>query len=220
LKKQIIVINLQALENRLLSIPQKNGSWFSYFLWITGTFSVIICLHYLSHLKITIMKKFFHLIVISMFVLLMSCTDSTKTSTDNTGMSQADENLAKNRKVYKAIETGDAAVLDSLISSDAVDHQGPNGTEIKGTDSVKHMLADIHNHLKDGKFEVIADATNGDYIFTLARVSGTTADSSWGMPAGTKMDEKGVDVVKIKDGKMVEHWGFIDAAEMMKRMNK
>jgi len=155
-----------------------------------------------------------------MFLLLISCTDSTKTSTDNTGTSQADENLAKNSRVYKAIETGDAATLDSLISSDAVDHQGPNGTEIKGTDNVKHMLADIHNHLKDGKFEVIEAATNGDYIFTLARVTGTTADSTWGMPPGSKVDEKGVDVVKIRDGKMVEHWGFVDPAAMMKKMHE
>ena len=166
------------------------------------------------------MKKLFCLTGIGILLLLMSCTDSTTTSTDTNGTSQAEENLAKNRKVYKAIETGDVATLESLIASDAVDHQGPNGTEIKGTDSVKHMLADIHNHLTDGKFEVIADATNGDYIFTLARVTGTTADSSWGMPPGTKLDEKGVDVVKIKDGKMVEHWGFVDAAVMMKRMNE
>ena len=166
------------------------------------------------------MKKFFCLSGISMLFFLISCTDSTKTTTDTSGQSQAEENLAKNRIVYKALETGDAAALDSLIASDAVDHQGPNGMDIKGTDSVKHTLADIHNHLKDAKFDIIADATNGDYIFTLVRVTGTTADSSWGMPTGTKMDEKGVDVVRIKDGKMVEHWGFVDASKIMKRMNE
>ena len=34
-----------------------------------------------------------------------------------------------------------------------------------------------------------------------SRLTGTTTDASWGMPAGTAMDEKGVDVVKVnKDG--------------------
>ena len=166
------------------------------------------------------MKKLFYLTGISILSLLISCTDSATSNTDTTTntTSQADDYLARNRTVYKAIETGDAAALDSLIASDAVDHQGVNGTDIKGTDSVKHYLADIHNHLKDGKFEIIEAATNGDYIFTLAHVTGTTADSAWGMPPGTKMDEKGVDVVKVKDGKMVEHWGFVDAAAIMKRM--
>ena len=32
------------------------------------------------------------------------------------------------------------------------------------------------------------------------------------------MDENSVDVVKIKDGKMVEHWGFVDPGAMMKQM--
>ena len=43
-------------------------------------------------------------------------------------------------------------------------------------------------------------------------------DASMGMPAGSKMDEKGVDVIKLKDGKMVEHWGFVDPVAMMKHM--
>ncbi len=145
-----------------------------------------------------------------------SCKDSGTTGT--TDNSPNEKNLVNNKKVYKAIETGDAATLDSLIASDAVDHQGPNGMDIKGKDSVRHMLADMHNHVKDFKLEIIADAANGDYIFTLANISGTMNDASMGMPAGSKMDEKGVDVIKLKDGKMVEHWGFVDPAAMMKHM--
>jgi len=142
-----------------------------------------------------------------------SCKDSG--TADN---SQNEKNLENNRKVYQAIQTGNAAVIDSLIASDAVDHQGPNGMDIKGPDSVRHMLVDMHNHVKDLKLEIIADAANGDYIFAMAHISGTMNDASMGMPAGSKMDEKGVDVVKIKDGKMVEHWGFVDPNEMMKHM--
>lgn len=119
----------------------------------------------------------------------------------------------------KAIESGDAAIIDSMIAGDAIDHMGPMG-DVKGSDSVKHMLVDMHNHIKDMKIDVIADAANEDYIFTLSRMTGTLNDANWGMPAGTKMDEKGVDVVKIKDGKMVEHWGYVDPAAMMKHMEQ
>ena len=90
---------------------------------------------------------------------------------------------------------------------------------MKGGDSIKHMLADMHNHVKDLKFDIISEATDGDYIFSLVHVSGTTTDAMFGPPTGTKMDEKSVDVVKVKDGKMVEHWGFVDPNEMMKRMS-
>jgi predicted ester cyclase len=169
------------------------------------------------------MKKIFCLTGLSVIVSLMSCTDSadkttasTSTGTDSTATSQAETNKANNRKVLKAIETGDSSVINSLIADDAVDHQGPHG-DMKG-DSIKHMLTDMHNHIKDLKIDVIADAADGDYIFAMSEMSGTTTDAWMGMPAGMKMDDKGVDVVKVKDGKMVEHWGFVDANDMMKHM--
>lgn len=163
------------------------------------------------------MKKVLFTTSAFLMCFFISCKDESTTSTSSTN-SQTDKNLANNRRVMKAIETGDAATIDSLIANDAVDHQGPNGMDIKGGDSVKHMLSEMHNHVKDLKFDVIADAANGDYIFSLSHMTGTTSDASWGMPAGTKMDEKGVDVIKVKDGKMVEHWGFVDPNEMMKHM--
>jgi predicted SnoaL-like aldol condensation-catalyzing enzyme len=90
--------------------------------------------------------------------------------------------------------------------------------EIKGKDSVLHMLADIHNHIKDIKFDVISSAANGDYVFNLVHMTGTTADSSMGMP-GMRMDQKGVDVLKFNnDNKVVDHWGFTEDNEMAKQM--
>ncbi len=147
----------------------------------------------------------------------IACNSATNTSSSGKD-STVEKNLASNAKVYKAFETGDKATLDSFISSDAVDHNGPNGKEITNGDSIKNMLADMHNHIKDFNINIITAAANDDYIFTYAEVTGTTTDGTQGMPAGSKMDEKFVDLVKVKDGKMVEHWGFADPNEMMKQM--
>lgn len=151
----------------------------------------------------------------TMLCFFISCKDSA--TTDTAASSDNAKNIENNNKVMKAIETGDSAVINNLIASDAVDHMGPMG-DMKGTDSVRHMLIDMHNHVKDFKMDIIKTAAVDDYIFTLSNMSGTMADGSWGMPAGSKMDDKGVDVVRIKDGKMVEHWGFVDPAAMMKHM--
>ena len=78
------------------------------------------------------------------------------------------------------------------------------------------MLADIHNHFKNMKFDVISSAANDDYVFTLVHMTGTTADSSMGMP-GQNIDETEVDVVKFnKDNKAVEHWGFMEIGQVEK----
>ncbi|MEP6596140.1 MAG: ester cyclase [Ginsengibacter sp.] len=164
------------------------------------------------------MKKFFCLTGISVLLFLMSCTDSaTKTNTGTTVTSESERNKANNRAVMKAIETGDSTVIDTLIASDAVDHAGPHMTEIKG-DSIKMMLGNMHNDVSDLKMDIIADAAEGDYVFTLSRMTGTTANTAMGMPANTKMDMTGVDVVKFKDGKAVEHWSYMDPKDMMKMM--
>lgn len=143
---------------------------------------------------------------------LMSCKDSTTTNNNST----QESNRANSQKVYKAIETGDVSGLDSIIDKDIVDHSGPQ--EIKGVDSVKAYFAMIHTHIPDVKITSIANATDGDYNFDLNRMTGTTNSEFMGMPANYKIDMISVDVVKVKDGKGVEHWGFADPNEMMKMM--
>ena len=153
------------------------------------------------------MKKIYLPVALGLLVAFTSCnnsgtTSATSNSKDSSG-SMEEQNLEKNRSVYKAIETGDSATIRNLIADDAVDHQGPNGTEVKGGATITHMLTDMHNHVKDLKFDVISDAAKDDYIFSMVKMTGTATDNTMGMQAGSKMDGKSVDVIKVKDGKMV-----------------
>lgn len=149
-------------------------------------------------------------------LLCIACTNKPTTA-DNDTSSQMNTNIANNLKVYSAIESGNISSLDSFFSSDVVDHDGPMGKDVKGKDSVMKMLGDMHNHIKDLKLDVISTAGNGDYIFTLVHVTGTPVDSAMGKP-GEKIDSKSVDVVKVKDNKLSEHWGFTDDNEIRKMM--
>lgn len=148
-------------------------------------------------------------------IVITSCNNSKDSgSTAGASTNSAnDQALADNARVYKAIETGDMTGIDTLLTKDAVDHDAGNGKELVGRDSIIHMLSQIHTQIKDLKLDVVSSATNGDYMFTLVHVTGTTADSSH-----TAIDSKGVDVLKMKDGKMSDHWGFTEDQEMSKRM--
>ncbi len=161
------------------------------------------------------MKQIF--LTASIAVLLcIACTN--KSSTADTGAtSQMDSNMANNLKIYPALQSGNVQGLDSLMASDVVDHDGPMGKDVKGKDSIMKMVGDMHNHFKDLKIDVISSAANGDYIFTLVHITGTVSDSTMGKP-GEKVDTKSVDVVRMKDNKFVEHWGFSDDSEVQKQM--
>ena len=139
-------------------------------------------------------------------------------------METAKKNTEKMKAVYRTIETGDVSGLDSLIAEDVVDHNAnPDGTDIKGRDNVKKMLAEIHTYFDNLKMEYMSDATtvDGEYQFALVRMKGKAKANPWGMPVGMDMDDTSVDVVKIRDGKATEHWGFMsmgDFQEIMKGM--
>lgn len=163
------------------------------------------------------MKKLFSTATLLCLIFMVSCKDSASTSSTTT-TSSAEKNNEHMAAVYKGIESGDMSKMDEFVADDIVDHGMP--AEVRGRDSVKKMLADIHNHMSNLKMEVISEATSasGDYHFALVRMTGTTTDNAMGRPANTAVDETSVDVVKLKDGKAVEHWGYADPMAMMKMM--
>jgi predicted SnoaL-like aldol condensation-catalyzing enzyme len=162
------------------------------------------------------MKKLLNSTAFLLFCFLVSCQQSgSNTTTANSD--QANKNKQASIAVYRAFETGNVNNLDSFIDKDIVDHSGENG-EMKGIDSMKKMITDMHTHMNDIKIESIANATDGDYNFDLNRMTGTTNSPYMGFPANYKFDMMGVDVVKVKNGKAVEHWGYADPNQVVKMM--
>lgn len=139
-------------------------------------------------------------------LFLIACNDNNDSGND--------KNLSASRDIYKGIESGDTTKLSS-IASDAVDHAGPMGGEVTNGDSIKGMLSQIHNHIKDLKIDIINDAASGDYVYTWSKWTGTALDSSMGFSPNQPFNTSGVDVVKFRDGKAVEHWSFIDQKDVM-----
>lgn len=163
------------------------------------------------------MKRLLILGLSAVVIALPACNDKGGNNADNNANLHS-AMLQANRNVQKAIETGNVDTLRKYISTDAVDHGGgPNGSDVKGEEIIK-QLSSVHNDINNLKFETISEAANDEYIFALGRMTGTTNKPVWGMPANFKVDNKSVDVIRVKDMKMVDHWTFVDPAEMMKMM--
>jgi ketosteroid isomerase-like protein len=157
-------------------------------------------------------------------IALFSCNNSDNKSADsgnNDHMEKAKKSTEAIKMVYHAIETGDVSGLDSIMAEDVVDHNAnPDGTDMKGRDNIKKMLADIHTYFDNLKMEYITDAIteDGTTQFTQVRMTGTTKANPWGMPVGKDIDDMSVDVVKIKDGKATDHWGFMSMKDFQETM--
>lgn len=156
------------------------------------------------------MKKLLFYSSMTAYLFIAGCKDGSHTG--DSAMLEA------SHQVYKGIETGDTALLNKYIADDAIDHGGgADGGDVKGPEIIS-MLAGIHNDIDNLKMDVVQEATNADHVFTLVHMTGTTNKPVWGMPANFTIDNKSIDLLKMAEGKITEHWGFMEMAEMMKMM--
>lgn len=161
------------------------------------------------------MKKYFLAISTCLFLLCMSCNNRVDDDKAGAGKisDQTEKNIAASHIVVDAFQTGDISKIDSAIASDFVDHTERGDM---GRDSLKAMIKMWHGASKDAKTEILKELADDEYVFSWMRFTGSS-DGSMGMPAGP-YDMKSIEVVRFKDGKAVEHWGFMEPREMMKMM--
>jgi predicted SnoaL-like aldol condensation-catalyzing enzyme len=158
------------------------------------------------------MKKILFALSVGLFCFFVSCNNSSPVSSaDN---SQTQKNLDASHVVSKAFETGDASGVDSVVADDFVDHSERG--DVKGRDSLKAMINMMHANMKDMKQETIKELADSDYVFTWMHFSGTS-NGAMGMPPGP-YDIQSIEAIKCRDGKITEHWGFMEMTSMMKMM--
>ena len=67
------------------------------------------------------------------------------------------------------------------------------------------------------KMTLLKEVADDDYVFSEMEFTGTN-NGEPGMPKGP-YDMHGVEVIKFKDGKAIEHWEYTRNDDVMKMMN-
>lgn len=147
---------------------------------------------------------------LSILLVALAC-GAVMTSCKNEGglSAKTKKNIEVNDAIMKAYESGDFSKMGDYIAADAVDHGGENG-DVKGLDNIVAEMKRYKQMMPDMKASNQLSVGNDDYVFTRATVSGNMN----GVP--TTMTS--VDVSRFVNGKAVEHWVYMDPAELMKMM--
>ncbi len=168
------------------------------------------------------MKKILSLFVMALAIVFVSCgndktekTASDTMSSDKKDNSMTEKNLAAYHAVEKAFQTGDVSEIDNVVASDFVDHSDRGDMN---RDSLKAMIAMMHKEYADMKSETLKDLADEDYVMGMRRYSGTSNGEPGMPPKGQPYKRKSIEVVRFKDGKAVEHWSFMEMADMTKMM--
>lgn len=130
---------------------------------------------------------------------------------------KAEKNIAAQHGVINCFDTKDFSKLGDYVSEDFIDHAGETG-EIEGLANAKAEYEKMVQTINNDKSTTILELANDDYVMTWIHFTGTLVSDAMGMKAGDKYDMKSMELSKFKDGKAIEHWVFMDPAEMMKMM--
>lgn len=157
---------------------------------------------------------------LSFSVLAIACCFFISCSADKKGgiSEKAQKNLDAMHGVTKAIETGDMSKLSDYLAEDVIDHAAEGGPA-KGFEKVKAELIKYSQYAENMKSEVVKELADDDYVICWMRFTGTMKIDQMGMKKGDTYNTTAIEVSRFNaDGKAVEHWTFVDPAEMAKMM--
>ena len=108
---------------------------------------------------------------------------------------------------------GDLSVVDEIVAVDCKEQQRGNSDGNEGT---KEVITTLRTWFPDFTMSAKDVAAVGDKVWMRFTASGTNQGSVMGRPpTGKKMTIDVIDIVRFKDGEIVEHWGVPDQLGMM-----
>lgn len=115
------------------------------------------------------------------------------------------------RLIEEGFNRGDLDVVDELVSPDLVEHQSFGPGHAPGAEGVKAVIASLRRAFPDFHLTIDAVAVDGDTVWLRMTGTGTNDGSYMGHPpTGRPIRTDVFDVLRIVDGRMVEHWGVPD----------
>jgi steroid delta-isomerase-like uncharacterized protein len=134
-----------------------------------------------------------------------------------------DNRSAKNqeimRKFYEEVmNKHNTAMVDSLVASDYVEHCiDPGYTPDRN--GLRKGWEDFIKGYPDLNCKINFMVADTDCVTVQYTITGTNTGSVMGMAAtGKKINVDGVDIVRFKNGKAFEHWGYMDEMKMMAQL--
>jgi predicted ester cyclase len=102
-------------------------------------------------------------------------------------------------------------VADEVIADDFAEHQDFGPDHAPGPEGVKAVIASLRRAFPDFRLEIQDLTVDGDTVWTRNIATGTHEGPFMGTPpTGRPIRADVFDVLRVADGRVVEHWGVPD----------
>lgn len=131
-------------------------------------------------------------------------------------MSQADPKSVLAALGASVFANKDFSTLESLVREDYIQH---NPLVAPGREGFREFFEAWFRASPDFSYELKKIVSEGDLVWTYGTYSGTHRGDWLGIPAtGKAYAFDAVDIFRVEDGKLAEHWDVLDAYGLFKQL--
>jgi steroid delta-isomerase-like uncharacterized protein len=122
---------------------------------------------------------------------------------------------------HEFIAGGNEEVFRSLVADDVVNHSAPPGAP-NGAGSMVYFIQHIlRTGFPDIQVTIHDQIAEGNKVTTRKTFHATHTGEFMGIPAsGKKVAIEVIDIIRLRDGKYVEHWAVSNLAEVCQLISK
>ena len=123
-----------------------------------------------------------------------------------------EENKAIARRVYEIISTGDFGRASEIVDQEAPDNElRPGDPPAKLIETFEQTFAEAREGFPDLSVVVEDVLAEGNRVSARVTMRGTHRGEFQGIaPTGKRVEVRAMDMFRIREGKIVEHWGHAD----------
>jgi predicted ester cyclase len=116
------------------------------------------------------------------------------------------------RLIVELVGTGRRAEALTLIDHDVIDHRGGKSGDHRGLAAWKEKWEHMYDGLKDVSVTIEHNVASGGFSANRYTLRGAHAAS------GRSYQVTGLDMIRVREGKLVEHWALVDSAAMQHQL--
>ena len=121
----------------------------------------------------------------------------------------------------ECIEEGNINSFQELLSEKVINHSAPKGTP-NGPESFYSFLNGVlRKGFHDLKVEILEQIAERDLVTTRKRITGIHKGEIFGIqPTNKPVEINVIDIIRILDGKYIEHWGQSNFTDVINEIAK
>jgi predicted ester cyclase len=113
---------------------------------------------------------------------------------------------------------GDFDMFDTLFADDFIDHTPQPGTA-PDKEGVRALYHRLRGAFPDFRPEIHWQTVDGDVVTTFKTYHGTHQGEIFGIaPTGRVIQFETVDAMRVRDGRIVEHWGVANLFSLVHQL--